>query len=168
MPICPTPSSEVNDLAKYAISLIVPVITAFGGYLLRGVESNRSFIQDRVADIVQEVYALQEVSNKYWSRTVNKNDRSDADLCQEGEIKGRNHAINVSILAIDKNVTAKNYADLKNLVIELRQATSGRNFETTEDRDASPNAIQETFVRGQSLIAKLNQCAKEPKAIWRR
>lgn len=161
-----TTGMNTNELISKILTLLVPVLSAFGGYYLRGKESEKEFLRDRMTDIIEDVKSLQETSAKYWSRIVEIDNRSDIDIYQEEEMLALNHSIVCGISSMSQNISATDYADLNNIVIHLRQSSTGANFATDLSRDKNPMIIRDVYANGQNLINKLRYCSMHLRGIW--
>ncbi|WP_141299928.1 hypothetical protein [Komagataeibacter diospyri] len=148
-------------------TILLSLFSGWVGYYLRDRGAYKEFLRSRFFDIVTDLEALRDLSTQYWSRNVEKINRNHDDIAQEAEMVAKNHAINLSIVALAPNIDSKVYAQLSQMLTDVRQASTKNPFEDESvDRLPDPQLIKEVHRRSFEMILLIRECASKPKGVW--
>ena len=154
-------------------AIFIPVVTSsasgFLGYYLKDIGTYKDFIRSRLLEIIDHINEVKGITTKYWSRDVKAGERNSEDISQEAEIVALNHAINLSLVSLCKNIDSHDYSQLTDLAAEIRRSSSGSPFEDNNiDRTSNPQKIKEVHRQCFEMIEKIRSCARSPQKVWLR
>ena len=150
--------SILDPLVKASVHVgrvSLPIIGVYVGYRLKAIENRSSEISNRIDELVDQLEKIAAAGAAYWKRDTRQKGQNEEDIVLEAEIQSRVHGLLELFEGLANNFKLRSVQKTRDLISEVRQATTSRDFAADDGHGASSAAILLSFQTCQRLQSHL-------------